>query len=445
MTDTAITHTSAAWTEIEYGAACLSPYLATPVYLPKETSYFLCREDGTRKPARLSFVVFKSATAAADDEWEDDPMVGPLLIDVLGDGDEEVEPVEALYLGTEPEKFIRVAEEDDRSITFSIRWRQGSVSVEKAVSTDLGWKIRKEDFTEDGIKCTLSPRRGEPFSVRLQIPYMGFSLTDAQGGKLSGDLEIHPDEVDNYAYSFVGDDTDDRFSIVLDNGHLNYLCVLRDGGRLAVRNLRDKLAVVDEIGATGRLSELLMGAHEVVLKNKNRRWHITLGMGNGTGVEMPDCDAVALARHAYSLFVSPDGNDEQALANRLMLLEGKLGFQWMWLKEDDWSHEHLEGLMNLEGMEQNPKKMMEQALVYNRYESFMKRLCALSYVTQKPLQGDQLQARNNKRKIARCARTLKAHQAGELSVWDLTEEERREILHLFGTFHREFTAALEED
>ena len=73
----------------------------------------------------------------------------------------------------------------------------------------------------------------------------------------------------------------------------------------------------------------------------------------------------------------------------------------------------------------------------------MKQLCAFSYVSQKPIQGDQLQARNNKRKIARCAKHILAHRAGEENIWQLEEEERKEILDLFGTFHREFEAALQ--
>ena len=87
---------------------------------------------------------------------------------------------------------------------------------------------------------------------------------------------------------------------------------------------------------------------------------------------------------------------------------------------------------------------MRMALLYNRFEQFMVRLCAFSYVAQKPLQGDQLQARNNKRKIARCARAVQAHRQGELDLWSLSEDERREILTLFSTFHREFTAALDD-
>ena len=71
-------HTAAAWTEVEYSSLCISPYLSTPVFVPKETSFYLCREGGERKPTRLTFVVFK-AQEASDDEWEDDPMLGNIM------------------------------------------------------------------------------------------------------------------------------------------------------------------------------------------------------------------------------------------------------------------------------------------------------------------------------------------------------------------------------
>ena len=61
--------TSSAWTELEFSARCMSPYISTPIYIPEETSYFLCRPDGTREQHRLTFVVFR-AEGAAEDDWE---------------------------------------------------------------------------------------------------------------------------------------------------------------------------------------------------------------------------------------------------------------------------------------------------------------------------------------------------------------------------------------
>jgi hypothetical protein len=36
----------------------------------------------------------------------------------------------------------------------------------------------------------------------------------------------------------------------------------------------------------------------------------------------------------------------------------------------------------------------------------------------------------------------KAHQKGEISLWDKEEEQRKEILHLFSTFHSPFVETL---
>ena len=434
--------TASAWTEVEYSAHCLSPYLNTPIYIPEETSYFLCREDGTREQSRLTFVVFR-ADGADEDDWEDDPMLGRLQIAVLGDGDEDVKPVDALYLGVSPERFVSVVRNDEQEIVFDISWPHGTIAVDRATKTPEGYVVKKADFGDDGIACRLTPRRGKEFVVRLVIPYVGFSLKDAAGNRIDGDIEITHNELPDYTYSFVGDDGNDRFQLSLDDNKLNYMCVLNTEGVLSVRDMRDRLSLVKEIEREGSLENLLMGAHSALIKNKSMRWRIQLTGEEVEGAADIELNGVALSRFAFEQFTGSDNVDEDTLAQRLMHMEQKLGFQWYWLLEDDWSHEHLEGLIDMEGLDDDPEKMMRQALLFNRYETFMRRLTAFSYISQKPIQGDQLQARNNKRKIARCVRRLQAHRAGEESVWSLDEESRREILHFHATFHREFTEQLE--
>ena len=403
--------TGSAWTELEFSARCMSPYISTPIYIPEETTYFLCRTDGTREQHRLTFVVFR-AEGAAEDDWEDDPMLGRLQMAVLGDDDEEVQPADAVYLGVAPDR--------------------------------LGNGVRKDDFGEDGIACRLIPRKGNPFTIRLTIPYVGFAITDADGQRLMDDINITHNDLASYRYAFVGDNNNDRFQISLADGKLNYMCVLGDDMRLSIRDMRDRMSLVGEIDAEGPLSDILMGAHSALIKNKSSRWRVQLTGEEVEGADEVELNGVALARFAFSVFNNADAADEDAIAQRLMAMEQKYGFQWFWLSEDDWSHEHLEGLIDMDNLDDDPEKMMRQALLFNRYETFMKRLTAFSYISQNPIQGDQLQARNNKRKIARCVRRIQAHRSGEESVWTLDEEARNEIIHFFSTFHREFTAALEE-
>lgn len=442
MTSSKNTQPSSAWTEVEYSTRCMNPYISSPIYVPEETSYFLCRADGTRQQCRLSFVVFRADGADADD-WEDDPMVGSLDICVLGDGDEEVQPVEAVYLGISPDRFLSVVREDEQEIVFDFTWRQGTIEIDRAQETDEGFVVRKDDFGDDGIVCRLTPRKGNPFTLRLQIPYVGFSLLDADGNKLSGDLEIAHSDIHNYSYAFVGDHSNDRFQIALDEGKLNYMCVLNDDNRLSVRDMRNRMALVKEIDLQGSLSDLLMGAHSVLVKNKMMRWRIALTGDEVEGADAVELTGVALARFAFEQFSAEESVDEDMLAQRLMHMEQHLGFQWYWLSDADWSHENLDGLIDMDGLDTDPDKMMRQALLFNRYEAFMQRLAAFSYISQKPIQGDQLQARNNKRKIARCVRHIQAHRAGEANIWELDDEARREIIHFHNTFHREFAAALE--
>lgn len=434
---------ASAWTEVEYSARCMSPYISTPIYIPEETSYYLCREGGVREQHKLTFVVFR-AEGADPDDWEDSPMMGRLDICVLGDGDEEVEPVEAVYLGVPTEQFINVVREDDNEIVFDFTWRYGSISIDRATKTDEGWVVKKDDFGEDGIAMHLTPRKGNAFTLRLVMPYVGFSLTDDKGNRVSGDIEIKHEDVSNYNYCFVGNHSNDRFQISLDDNKLNYMCVLTEDNRLSVRDMRERLALVDEIETEGPLDQLLMGAHSILVKNKSSRWRIQLTGEDVDGASDVEINGVALARFAFERYTEDKEVDEDLLAQRLMHMEQRYAFQWYWLCDDDWSHENLEGLMDMEGLDADPEKMMRQALLFNRYETFMKRLAAFSYISQRTIQGDQLQARNNKRKIARCVRHLLAHRAGEENVWELDEETRKEIQHFHGTFHREFVAALEE-
>ena len=241
----------------------------------------------------------------------------------------------------------------------------------------------------------------------------------------------------------------------------------RENGRLAVRDLRNKLAVVDEIGAEGPLSQLLMGAHTALVKNRNNRWRISLAGSLPASEPVPECEPTALVRYAFGRLTAEESEGENDLLKQLMQLEAHLGFQWFWLKEADWSFEHLDGLLDMADLDDNPEKMMRQALLYNRFERFMHKLTACSYSAMKPIQGDRLQARNNKRKIARCVKRIANHRsdagssivtppnsyqddaddnfpndAGS-SLWALAEADRREILTLFSTFHRDFIEALE--
>ena len=419
----ASTHTLPAWTEMEYTTTCKNPYLATPFFVPKEAKCFLCREDGTRKEQRMIFLVFKPTSAPADAEWEDDPVPGETWVMPLGDDDELIEPAKVIFLDQDPSSLVSVVEENDQTITFDLYWRHGEVRMEKAEKNEDGHFVcRKDDFGEDGLAVTFTPEEeeGQPFVVRLQIPYLGFSLYDAEGNKLHDEVEVAHDKVDDYSYDFVGDEVNDRFTLQLDGDKLVYTCVLRPGdGQLVVRNQRDRLAVVGQIPAEGKLADLLMGAHSALVKNRNNRWRIQLegsSIAQEAEIEVSPATLVAFAREKMT-----KGVDIDQLGQQLMALEGKHAFQWFWLKEDDWSHD-------------DPM-----------FDMFMKQLCAFSFVSQKPIQGDVIAARNNKRKIRRCARLVKAHQAGETNLWEETEEQRQEILHLFSTYHQSFVEELEEE
>ena len=137
------THTQPAWAEIEYTALCKSPYLSRPFFVPKESKVFHCTEDGNRKEARMLYLVFRPSNAPEDAEWEDDPIPGEILVGVLDDDDEVIEPAKAIYLDMDLEDFIEVVGEDENTITFDIFWRHGEVKIEKAEKTKDGFVCKK--------------------------------------------------------------------------------------------------------------------------------------------------------------------------------------------------------------------------------------------------------------------------------------------------------------
>ena len=421
MTDNTNKHTLPIWTEVEYTALCKNPYLSTPFFIPKESKVFLCREDGSKEEQRMIFLVFKSASATEEEEWEDDPMPGLIQVKPLEDDDTEVyEPANVVYLGQDIDDFIQVAAEDDSTITFDIYWRHGDVKVEKAEKTDDGFVCKKEDFGDEGLRLTLIPEEGEPFTMNLVIPYIGFSLYDAENNKVHEEIEIPYDQVDNYRYEFVGDDNNDRFTLQLDSNRLVYMCVLRhEDHQLVVRNQRDRLSVVGQIPTEGKLSELLMNTNSALIKNRNHRWRIQI---EGTTLSHEvDLNVDAASLVAFAEEQMQKGMEIDELGQHLMALEQKYHFQWFWLNEDDWSHD-------------NPV-----------FDMFMKQLCAFSYVSQNPVQADALLARNYKRKIRRYSSMLKAHKRGELNLFDEDDEVRAEYLNIFQSFHQPFVEAFEKE
>lgn len=432
-----------AWTEIEYPLTCQSPYLASPVLMSNEVSYWLCKNPDIRQQSRLTFVVFSQHDA---DDWEDDPMIGDIDVEILGESDEDVRPCRAINLGMDPNEFVKCVDEDRDKITFRLYWRYGKVTCSKGKQTDEGWVFDKACFTDgQTVSLLLTPKdEGQPFNIDLCIPEFGFGLTDKEGNKATSDLQLTPEQLHEYTYAFKGQPSDDRFSLSIKDSQQEILCIWHEDGMLTLRDHKEKLEFIGEIPAQGTLDLLLQQGTDVLVKYHNHRWNIRV-VGCALGKEeLPECDPTALARYAFERFKETDGADTDQLMKQLMGLETALDFQWCWLTEQDWSHEHLADLLQMDVLATQPEKMMEMALLYNRYEMFMKRMVSASFDLCDAIQGDPLQARNNKRKITRCAKYVVAHDLGETSMWERSEEHRQETRMFFRKYHREFVAKIEE-
>lgn len=423
------------WTEVNYQPDNYNPFVKAPLF-GRSTRFVLCHEDGTREEVRQSFVVFRQKGA---EEWEDDAPLGRIEAMVLGDDDDEVKPVELINLGVDADDFLQMEQQQATATRFSIHWHLGEVSVEGArkVDDDDEYEVKKGDLGDGKqLRCTLTPNGGgQPFTLDLQLPFAGFNITHKDGSTVMGDLEISADELDNYSYSFLGNEEDDRFAVSMDDLAQAYQYIWYEDGTLSVRNLKKKMEKAGEEPAQGKLADLLKGSRNALVKHKDTRWRITITKAAST-TEKIELDPRKLARMVFERFETTDNEEE--LVRSLIDMEEVQGFQWCWLKQDDWSYEHLADLLDLDGVEQDQQKMMEQALRYNRYDVFMQRLRRQSLATEGPVQADALQMRNNKRKIGRCLDRWRRHVSGEKLLWEENSDNRQENIYFFRTFHSAF-------
>ena len=426
---------SQAWTEVNYQPDNYSSFVRTPL-LGKSTRFSLCREGRGAKQVQQSSVVFRRK---GTEEWGDTAPVGRIEAKVTGDEGEEVKPVGIISLGVEPAEFLQVERLEPKSTVFSIHWNHGEVEVEDARKVDDGYEVHKADLSDGRpLLCTLMPADGStPFTLELHLPFAGFNITDPDGRMVTGELKISAAELSVFNYSFVGNGSDDRFAVSLSDLGQSYQYIWYEDGTLSIRNRYGNMEKVGDLPATGKLSALMMGSFNALVKHKDSRWRIMVAKGS-VPVEGIELDPVRLARSVFQR-LQEEGVDEDALAEELLVREEKLAFQWFWLKADDWGYEHLSDLLGLDGIEQDQQKMMELARLYNRYDRFMQRLRHESLAKKSPAQADMTQMRNNRRKIALCLERLQRHASGEEPMWWLNSEARHETLYYFRSFHSAFT------
>lgn len=430
------TASTQAWTEVIYQPDDQNPYVAVPL-LGRTTRFRLCREGQPAEEMRQSFVVFRRQ---GSDEWEDDAPVGNIEAAAIGEGDEEVKPVRLVNLGMEPADFVAVERLAPSATVFRVDWPHGEVAVEGARKVEAGYEVRKSDLGgARPLLCTLSPADGStPFTLELQLPFGGFSITGPDGRTVTGELRLSAAELPDYRYRFEGSDDDDRFAVSLDDLGQSYQYIWYEDGTLSVRDRRGKMTKVGEQPAEGSLSGLMMGSFNALVKHKDSRWRITVEKG-AVPVGAVELDPVRLARSVF-MRLQEDGADEDALAAELLGQEERHAFQWFWLKADDWGYSHLADLLDLDGIGNDQQKMMEQALRYDRYDRFMQRLRRASLAQESPAQADMAQMRSSQRTIARCLQRLQRHAAGEELMWQLDSTARHETLYYFRSFHNAFAA-----
>lgn len=362
------------WTELELGNSCYSSYIVEPIFVPKETAFWLCRPDGTREASRLTFAVFSQR---GTDEWEDDPMLGPIDVTLLDD--DNIRPFPTLYLGVAPEDFIHLEEEDEESVTFSFLWIEGDITSAQGEETGGGLRFRKSLF-EGGktVSLKLTPYDGTPFVLHLRIPVKGFQLLDADDRPHQGELVVDPATAKEYQYQFVGTPNDDRFTIAINGGLHILLCIWQEDDTLTLRDHKNGLAVVGTIPAKGSLTELMMQGDEALVKYKEHRWHIAVKSQLTAEEDLPECTPSALVAHAFHAYRQTEDNGRERLEHELLGMEERLCFQWFWMDEKEWDFDHIGPLLEVDKVAGDPQEMMRLALVYDNFCAFMRRLSTLS-------------------------------------------------------------------
>ena len=301
------------WTELELGNSCYSSYIVEPIFVPKETAFWLCRPDGTREASRLTFAVFSQR---GTDEWEDDPMLGPIDVTLLDD--DNIRPFPTLYLGVAPEDFIHLKEEDEENATFSFHWIEGDITSAQGEETVDGLRFRKSLF-EGGktVALKLTPYDGTPFVLHLRIPVKGFQLLDADERPQQGELVVDPATAKEYQYQFVGTPNDDRFTIAINGGLHILLCIWQEDDTLTLRDHKNGLAVVGTKGATARSLNKLMADCEGKPEN-NLIQMVALRAMMKAKYSVHNIGHFGLAFEYYTHFTSPIRRYPDTMVHRLL-------------------------------------------------------------------------------------------------------------------------------
>lgn len=167
-----------------------------------------------------------------------------------------------------------------------------------------------------------------------------------------------------------------------------------------------------------------------------------------------------LCKFAFHEFMlAQANNDLEQRKERLFKLQADLAFQWFWLKEEDKSHNALEHLLDIDNTEfdkyfelwiesmfgagadiptDSKSVMMQQALLFNQFESFLSELETMSKNDSTSATPDVLEIRRNSRRISKIRTLLSNHFDGNISLWNIEHDTRKELLHIYRNFNSEF-------
>lgn len=261
-------------TLVTYDDVCYNKFLKEPLFLPEHVHFALQRDGEEPLNVRMSRVVFRPV---GTEEWLDDPVEGCMEAMVLGDGDEQVEPVTMYNLPVAPEHLIELTDRSDLELNMVLNLEGMAAQIDGKPLSDPHFVLDRQQMGYGHVaELTLQPAEGQPFVLHIAMPFEGFGVFNEAGEPVSGNLDVTFEQIMQYTYKFKGEESADRFVISFNNDKKVYQYILAGDGKLSIRDKRDKMNKVGETDCEGRLALLLQGIPHAVIKYKANRWRINV-------------------------------------------------------------------------------------------------------------------------------------------------------------------------
>jgi len=178
------------------------PEVVEPLYNANDCRYSLCTNvGGIVKKQKINNVQFRNASSK---DWRILPSLGEILARVKEPNGNFVYPARMINVGGDI--AFGIIEASAESCKIKLTWEHGEIATEDGNLIDEGtWEFEKKD-DRNIAKFTLTPYDTEiPFGISVRLPFVGFSIVDAEGNIVENGGTIAYADIDRYQYHIVGE------------------------------------------------------------------------------------------------------------------------------------------------------------------------------------------------------------------------------------------------